>query len=157
MNNRRKEHPESRNQRRKRKEKPNPRYLHRQQKRKNRTTTPSTPAPTNTGARSTTTATAGTTPPTTAPNNTARSTGAPTSATATSSRQGQATSGLTFENAFGHVHMTQQQQDRDHAINQEVLAEMERDRASQQAERARVGDAVAADGTVLHTRATTNP
>ena len=65
-------------------------------------------------------------------------------------RQGQAT--LTFENAFGHVHMTQQQQDRDHAINQEVVAEMERDRASQQTEQARVGDAVAADGTVLHTR-----
>ena len=48
--------------------------------------------------------------------------------------------------------MTQEQEARDHAINQEVLAEMEQDRATQQAERARVGDAVAADGTVLHTR-----
>ena len=48
--------------------------------------------------------------------------------------------------------MTQAQQARDRTINQEVLAEMEQDQARHRAERARVGDAVAADGTVLYTR-----
>ena len=82
----------SSNQKRKRKEKPNPLYLHRQQKRKNRTTS--------------TTGSGGAT--TTAPRRTAPATpGGATRAQA---------SGLTFENAFGHVQMTREQQARDCSV-----------------------------------------
>ena len=117
------------NQKRKRKEKANPR--HRQQKRKNRTTS----------------ATSDTT--TAAPRNT---TAATARAAVTTPAPGAGVSGLTFESVFGHVQMTQAQQARDHTINQEVLAEMEQDQARHRDERARVGDAVATDGTVLYTR-----
>ena len=70
-------------------------------------------------------------------------------------RQRQQPAANAFEQAFGHMQMTEAMQRRDQEINQEVLCEMELDVTRHLAERARTGDAVATDGTLLFTRQST--